>query len=162
MENDDEFIRKFDNTINDNLISSNIPSDLSQNFVAFDPNDQELNMAIEESIKLYEMEKIYGEQLKKLEEEKKIKELKIQEKENIRVEELKLKLGIVISRLKNYFKDDDVAKDLLKWIEWECTPIHLLKSFRPNTKFSIIEIKEWIKKNLNNKMIELLESTSFY
>lgn len=162
MENDDEFIRNFDNTINDNLISSNVPSIITQNFIPYDPNDQELNMAIEESIKLYEMEKIYAEQLKKLEEEKKIKELKIQEKENIRVEKLRQKLGIVISRLKNYFKDNDIAKDVLKWIEWECTPTHLLKSFRPDTKSSMIEIKEWIKKNLNNKMIELLESTSFY
>jgi hypothetical protein len=75
-----------------------------------------------------------------------------------RVKALREKLGMVTTRLRTAFAKDDVAIDLLAWIEWECTPTHDLKSFRPRSNHSIATIRQWMSKNLNPALVTLLQS----
>jgi len=158
----DEQVRDCDKVYKDNLLSSSVSSNISQNFLHQDIDDVEMNEAIEESIRLYEMEQKIIIQKARLDEERQQKQAEIRRKEEKRVEELRARLGIIVSRLKTIFADDAIAKDLAVCIEWECTPNHLLMVYKPNTQFSMTQIREWATKNLNPKMNELLSTLSFY
>jgi hypothetical protein len=145
-------VRAFDNNFTDQLIDDNFS----------DEEDPILRVALHESIKSWKSEKKYSREIERLKKESLIKEQQKKEEEIRRIEELREKLGILISRLKTVFKNDKVAHDLLKWIDWECTPTHELQSLRPYTETSIQEMKDWIVKNLSPTMIRLIEGLSFY
>jgi hypothetical protein len=158
--NDDDFVRNFDFSYSDTLLPST-PTIMNQEYIHED-DDPLVRMAIEESIKIWEQENKTKKEIEKFEKENEEKNKKKQEEEIQRTNKIREKLGLVISRLKTAFKDNEMANDVLKWIEWECTPTHLLQNFRPNTQHSIYELKNWIYKNLNPNMIKLLEETSFF
>lgn len=151
----DDDIRKYDETFTDKLIP-----DITQNNL--DEEDDIIKFVIQESINQFQKDNEYKKQLKKLEIEQKIKQEKINNIEIERTEQLKSDLGLIVSRLKTIFKDQSEAEDLLKWIEWECTPTHLLTEFRPNTRHSLLEIKKWIENNLNPLIIKKLYKLSFF
>lgn len=162
MEEISDHVRDCDPIINDNLLSSSVSSTISQEFSPYDENDLELYQALEESIKIYELEQNFQKKQLEAEKRRKEKELELTMKENLRIEKLREKLGIIISRLKTAFNNDPYANDLLECIEWECTPYNQLSSLKPVTKNSLIEIKKWANHNLNPKMNEILESLSFF
>ena len=162
MEEISDHVRDCDPVINDNLLSSSVSSTISQEFLSYDENDQEFYTALEESIRIYELEQNMQKKQLDAEKKRKEKELELTMKENLRIEKLREKLGLIISRLKTVFHNDPYANDLLTCIEWECTPYHKLSTLKPVTKNSLIEIKKWANNNLNPKMNEILESLSFF
>lgn len=157
--NEESDIRSFDFSYSDTLLPPT-PTIINQKYIPED--DPMIHMAIEESIKIWEQENKTKKEIERLEKENEEKNRKKQEREIDRTNKIREKLGLVISRLKTVFKNDEMAIDVLKWIDWECTPTHLLQNFRPNTHHSIFELKNWIYKNLNPNMIKLLEETSFF
>jgi len=149
MEDD---IRAFDLNYTDRLINDDVQ----------DEEDPLMRIALEESIKSWKTEKKYSREIERLKQESLMKELKKKEEEVERTDRLREKLGILISRLRTVFKNDVAAQDLLRWIDWECTPTHDLQSLRPETTSSIAEMKDWIHKNLNPSMIKLIQDLSFF
>jgi len=163
MNNDsNDNVRAFDAPIRDQLINNRSNLSVSQNFSQNTENDPEMMMAIEESLRMYEKNVEMNKQVEKLQQNQSQKAEKEKAEEELRVENLRKKLGIIISRLKSISSTDSVAEDLLTWINWECTPTHLLTSFRPPTKNSLYEMKNWIQKNLNPSMQKLLEEQNFF
>jgi hypothetical protein len=157
----DDNIRACDESIRDQLINGRANLSVTQQYQAND-NDPDVRFAIEESLRMYEKEIEMNEQVSKLKQEQIQKQQEEEEIEQVRVQSIREKLGLVIARLKTIFSKDSVAQDLLQWIEWECTPTHLLTSFRPETKSTIHEMKTWIKKNLNPAMQKILEDQRFF
>jgi hypothetical protein len=162
MDNHHDNIRAFDQSVTDQLIRSGANVSVTQNFNNNYDDDPQIALAIEESIKMYEKDLQMSEQIEKLEREQKMKQTNEEIEEVARVQAIRDKLRFITSRLKTVFPKDTIAIDLLQWIEWECTPTHLLTSFRPKTNSSIHEIKMWIKKNLNPSMQATLEEQRFF
>jgi len=163
MDNHQDNIRAFDQSVTDQLISGGANVSVTQNFSNNNyEDDPQVALAIAESLKMYEKDLQMSEQIEKLEMEQKMKVINEEKEEEARVQAIRDKLRFIISRLKTVFPKDPIAIDLLQWIEWECTPTHLLTSFRPKTNNSIHDIKMWIKKNLNPSMQATLEEQRFF
>lgn len=163
MDNHQDNIRAYDQSVTDQLIRGGANLSVTQNFNNNNyDDDPQIALAIAESLKMYERDLQMSEQIEKLEEEQKRKQTNEEKEEEARVQAIREKLRFITSRLKTVFPKDPVAIDLLQWIDWECTPTHLLTSFRPKTNSSIHEIKMWIKKNLNPSMQATLEEQRFF
>lgn len=155
-EYDDDDVRPFDSTMRTTLLGTDrkeVRSLIAQE------EDIHMKIAMEESLRVFEKEEETHLRLMRLEQER----IQEQEEKHLaeleRVRKLRLNLGIIITRLRTIFSKDKIAVDLLAWIEWECTPTHDLTSFRPHTKHSIMDIRQWMSKNLNSSFVELLESS---
>jgi hypothetical protein len=154
---DDDDIRPSDRTYQDRLMGGIDRREVRSSIEG--EEDVYMKIAMEESLRAFEKEEDTKRRLAQLEEERIREEQKKIAVEMNRVRELREKLGIVIQRIRVAFAKDEMAVDLLAWIEWECTPTHHLESFRPRSKHSILEIREWMSKNLNPSVISLLESS---
>jgi serine phosphatase RsbU (regulator of sigma subunit) len=156
IEIDDDDIRPCDNVFRDTLMGANrreIRSTIAQE------DDVHMRLVMEESLRTFEKEEQDKRRLEQLEQERiREEQAKIQAEIN-RVKALREKLGMVTTRLRTAFSKDDVAVDLLAWIEWECTPTQDLQSFRPRSKHSIAMIRQWMTKNLNPALVTLLQSS---
>ena len=162
MDNDsNQNIRAFDPSIQDQLITGRANLSVTQNYRPLE-EDPEIRFAMEESLRMYEKDLEMNEQIEKLKREQELKQKEEETLEEIRVQSIRDKLGLIISRLKTVFATDPIAQDLLQWMEWECTPTHYLTSFRPATKSTIHQMKTWIKKNLNPTMQKILEEQRFF
>lgn len=163
MDNHPDNIRAYDPSVRDQLIQGGANVAVTQNYNNNNlDDDPQIALAIAESLKMYERDLQMSEQIEKLEEEQKRKQSYEEKEEEIRVQAIRERLRFITSRLKTVFPKDPIAIDLLQWIEWECTPTHLLTSFRPKTNSSIHDIKMWIKKNLNPSMQATLEAQRFF
>lgn len=159
-------IRPFDRVRREALMPSISPA-VFQSAANFgrqreDTMDESMRIAIEESIQMYERERIHSQKMEELERERIERERERQHQEEERVSQLRERMGILISRLKTVFRDDTIAKDILIIIEWECTPTHQLESFRPMTIHSLEQIRQWIDKNLNPQLKTLLKELSVF
>jgi len=164
MEDNNDDVRAFDNNYQDTLISSSIPPFVSQNYTAntFDDQDELTRLAIEESIQMYEKEveqKKKNEEMERMREEEEKRKKKLDEE---RCKERFEKFRQAHIRLKTFFKEDNIAKDVIEIIDWECTPIHLLKSYRPSIHYPKEDIRNWIQRNLPDRLANNLYELSYF
>lgn len=101
--------------------------------------DPEIRLAMEQSLREYRL---------------RAEEAARRRREEIRVAALAARFGIVTARLRQAYPNDPIARDLIRWIEWELTPTHELKTLRPETTHPLRQIHEWIEKNLNPALKE--------
>jgi hypothetical protein len=135
-------------------MSEERPFDASYRDVLIEEEEEEdpfVRLALEESLRLHrerEAEIRAEEERRKREEE--------------RVAALRARFGIVAARLRQGYPDDPIARDLIRWIEWELTPTHELKSLRPCTSHPLRQIHEWVEKNLNPSLKEKIAGLGIF
>jgi len=154
-DDEEDNVRPYDSVLRDTLMGADrrqVRSTIAQE------DDVHMRLAMEESLRVFEKEEEDKRRLAELEQERIREEQAKIQLEMERVKALREKLGMVTTRLRTAFAKDDVAIDLLAWIEWECTPTHDLKSFRPRSNHSIATIRQWMSKNLNPTLVTLLQS----
>ncbi|NDE14277.1 hypothetical protein EBZ80_05030 [bacterium] len=128
-------------------MSEERPCDAAYRDVLIDEDDPEIRLVLEESRRLYRLQ---------------VEQEQERRREEARVEALRARLGIVTARLRQGHAGDPIAQDLIRWIEWELTPTHELKTLRPETSHPLQQIHEWMEKNLNPSLREKIAGLGIF